>query len=764
MKTKIKPKNMRIGLSLKISAILGLLLIVVFASLTYYISNTSFEKSTADRKAYDQADNEVQAGKIRAIVDRADQANRQASLEIEKILDLEPGQRKIEDLVRLQTAILESNEDFLSGTIAFEPNAFDGRDSQNKDQAHRDEDGRVVIYAYKDRTGIHRDMLDKADYEGTGESALWYSQVKESQKVNLTDPYSFNGDLMVSVSRPLTYQGNFIGVIATDINFENVRSLLSGLSTEDYSYNLTDIEGNLILLGNDLVKTGIGTANELDTESSATKEEASDQATEEAAGADTISAATENKATEAPAQAEGNIVDITSSATYIIKRAQEESETASIDITNAQTAQRQMLSSVTVDFEGYDTKWILFSAVDYDYFISDTQAMVQNSIFISIGAFAVLLVTIILAIKYGISILIQRVENSLDNISNFDLRTVESNKKLEAVLKRRDEIGNISRSLKDMTENLRETIHMILDNFHALSRTVDEMASTATNAKNAATETNRAIEGIAQGANSQAMDTQNASMNVDAIKNILEENSQIMIQLAEATNNIEKMKEEGSIELDNLSNLFGQSSHSSSDVSQAIQETSISVGQIEKASAMIESIAQQTNLLALNASVEAARAGEAGKGFAVVALEIRSLAEQSAAFTKEIITVINSLKENSSNSVQAMNLINQIMEKQNQSLKNTQEKFDSISEAVEGAKLVVGQLEDSSHHIEEKNEELLGVIYNLSSIAEENAAIAQETTATSTEQLKSAEEVAVASEELARIAENLKTEVDKFQL
>ncbi len=53
------------------------------------------------------------------------------------------------------------------------------------------------------------------------------------------------------------------------------------------------------------------------------------------------------------------------------------------------------------------------------------------------------------------------------------------------------------------------------------------------------------------------------------------------------------------------------------------------VEQIDRVTALVNSIAGQTNLLALNATIEAARAGSAGRGFAVVAQEVKHLAAQT---------------------------------------------------------------------------------------------------------------------------------------
>jgi methyl-accepting chemotaxis protein len=101
---------------------------------------------------------------------------------------------------------------------------------------------------------------------------------------------------------------------------------------------------------------------------------------------------------------------------------------------------------------------------------------------------------------------------------------------------------------------------------------------------------------------------------------------------------------------------------------------------------IITSIARQTNLLALNATIEAARAGEAGRGFTVVANEVKELARQSAIAADEITSKVLNIKTNSTNLIESITKVDEMMEKINASSKvvasATEEQFATTDQFV----------------------------------------------------------------------------------
>lgn len=84
---------------------------------------------------------------------------------------------------------------------------------------------------------------------------------------------------------------------------------------------------------------------------------------------------------------------------------------------------------------------------------------------------------------------------------------------------------------------------------------------------------------------------------------------------------------------------------------EAMERIKDSSERISQIVALIDDIAFRTNLLSLNAEIEAASAGEAGRGFAVVAGEVRTLANRSKGAANEIKGLISSAAHHIENGV-----------------------------------------------------------------------------------------------------------------
>jgi methyl-accepting chemotaxis protein len=81
------------------------------------------------------------------------------------------------------------------------------------------------------------------------------------------------------------------------------------------------------------------------------------------------------------------------------------------------------------------------------------------------------------------------------------------------------------------------------------------------------------------------------------------------------------------------------------EVDAAISKLSRGTERIGTVVEVIDEIADRSDLLALNAALEGAKAGEAGRGFSIVASEMRRLAENVIASTKEIKNLITEIRE-----------------------------------------------------------------------------------------------------------------------
>jgi len=171
-----------------------------------------------------------------------------------------------------------------------------------------------------------------------------------------------------------------------------------------------------------------------------------------------------------------------------------------------------------------------------------------------------------------------------------------------------DEIGDIVKSITDMTDKLRQIVSGILISTQTVASSSEEISATA--------------ESLSESSNTQAS-------NVEEITSSLEEVGATITQNTENSRKTNSMANKAAGEAD--------------EGGKAVSETVSAMTSISEKISIIEDIAYQTNLLALNAAIEAARAGEHGKGFAVVAGEVRKLAEKSQDAAQDI----NNLATNS---------------------------------------------------------------------------------------------------------------------
>ncbi|MFA6789145.1 MAG: methyl-accepting chemotaxis protein [Arcobacteraceae bacterium] len=147
--------------------------------------------------------------------------------------------------------------------------------------------------------------------------------------------------------------------------------------------------------------------------------------------------------------------------------------------------------------------------------------------------------------------------------------------------------------------------------------------------------------------------------------------------------------------------------------SDAMDDITLQVNQINEAISVIDQIAFQTNILSLNAAVEAATAGEAGKGFAVVAAEVRNLASRSAEAAKEIKALVEhaTAKANHGKSIS------------DEMIKGYEELLGSIHKTIQ----TIGEIAQASKEQEAGISQINDAVTGLDQQTQQNASIANQT-------------------------------------
>ncbi len=351
-----------------------------------------------------------------------------------------------------------------------------------------------------------------------------------------------------------------------------------------------------------------------------------------------------------------------------------------------------------------------------------------------------------------------------DIIKKFADMDLTEDKRLEQICRRKDETGAMGTALLSLRSALTDVISDIKDQSALLYRTSESLNSSASETAGTVRNVGRAVSEIAVGAASQAEETQKAADDILIIGNMVQNTSSEVSSLRSIAQSIRVSSDMADATLHELDSVNRRAINSINIIYEQTHTTNESALKIKEAASMISAIADETSLLSLNASIEAARAGEAGRGFAVVASQIQKLAEQSNESASQIDAIIHDLLEDSQKAVETMESVREIMIKQNENVSQTGSAFTQVQSGIASSTANVDTIANRTAQLNSARVNIVDVVQNLTSIAEQNAANTQETSAAVLEVANVMQEISRYASSLQEIASSLETNVDTFHL
>lgn len=356
---------------------------------------------------------------------------------------------------------------------------------------------------------------------------------------------------------------------------------------------------------------------------------------------------------------------------------------------------------------------------------------------------------------------IVRMTNFANRLSSMNFSDHETGQKLFA---RKDEIGAMSRALEYLRTEVADVVRKVREQSGLLLEASNHVHDSASETATTMQQLDSAVGEIADGASSQAGDTQLATEKVVNMGDMVEQTADQVDDLMKYATRMQQSGQGATEALEQLEQVNDQAMQYIHVIAEQTDTTNASAGKIHEAASMITEIAEETNLLSLNASIEAARAGEQGRGFAVVAAQIQKLAEQSNESAKEISEIIRVLMEDSQKAVSIMDDVKEIFKKQSEHVDNTKQAFDEIQKNVEQSIAGMSAIDDKTKQLDKERSGVIDIVQNLSAIAQENAASTEETSASVTEVKAISDQLSEEADSLKNISHTMEQSMAVFQI
>lgn len=331
-------------------------------------------------------------------------------------------------------------------------------------------------------------------------------------------------------------------------------------------------------------------------------------------------------------------------------------------------------------------------------------------------------------------------------------------------LQRKDEVGELTRSIDKLQTDLRGIIGGIGDSTAQLISASDMLEQTSKQTLANMDDVMQSVDTITSGAISQAEDTRNASDTIARMGELIIETGSQAGALGKSADTMLASSDETGETIDGLKNISEEVKDVVDMIAELTRQTNESAKTIREAAGLISDIAGQTTLLSLNANIEAARAGEAGRGFAVVADAIQKLAEQSNDTSSSIDHIVNTLLANAEHVVEAMQHMQEVTGRQSEYIVSTEKSVRAVIDEIHISIQNIRNIEDRTRELEDARKDMMGMIAGLSDIAESNVVNTKETGEVIANVSECFREVERSALNLKETADGLERNICNFQM
>lgn len=539
-----------------------------------------------------------------------------------------------------------------------------------------------------EKTGIDDEVKPFSDYADYSQND-YYKEAYETGEVTFTNPYEYEGTMMITYSVPIIFNNEVQGVIMADINTE----LFNEAIEKDESYSS--------------MYTALFNSKEIDIFDSETADDVGRSMDEFFIYKDELQAVKDMMG---------------KGGSFSVKTTRED--------------KRKIYRYYTPFTAGGETWWSM-TALD----INEKNSAIVRTVGI---LFAISIIFLCIIVVIIIQILTKKIR-PIEKIVSAANQIADGNLDIQITASSNDEIGQLTEAFRGTAEQLRNIIEdvnyllkeMAIGNFNVstnkaeyyrgdfkdilasisnmkqnlnerLSQMMNEISETSEKVSIGSNTLAETSQCLAEGATEQASAVQELLATMETLAEGVTHTAEKVDGAYEMAHEYASRANEGNEEMNGLVDTMSRINEISKQIGSIIGE--------------IEGIASQTNLLSLNASIEAARAGEAGKGFAVVADQIGKLAEesaQSAVNTRELIT-------------NAINEIESGTDAVSKTSVTLQEVVNGIRQVADSAKSVseLSQIQaESVKQVEEGISQISDVVQSNSATAEESSATSEELSA-----------------------------------